>query len=294
MLLPVSQNIQPQQVLDLQKPLEPSKDLVFPKDLDKFVGDALSDDEFKKLLKPDKKAEIDNIEIKSLEILTHLYSITDGQERREIEAFIAPPPPLQEKMKEENGKIFKQGFLQRPRPFRRETNFNFENALDQIQANQVIRNIWSTLVHIFIGYNSFNFNGEKPFNKMWIDSKEDQISWLRMKHHYSVHYDRLMMRTFNKADQLLLQKKQYSEEALYQRVAFYALLVFSIIAKITNRTNLMYLGSFCWAFTLGFMFTQYGINTLKLSKIAEELLTSVQIVEKEAAANRIYNILKKV
>lgn len=248
---------------------------------DRFRKEAVSDEDF-------DQRTLDEIDRVTDQIFIHLHSFADRLKRSEIEAAIAAKNSSTTKKSPFLG--YKSNNSHRLRPFRRETNFYEQEDPEQaVRSKHVVWKILTTLGKIFFGYEFIESHQDDSTPDQMIKAlKIDSVIWYQeLKKHYTHNFKCKVNQAFHQAGELLKNRRAYAKEAYYQRIALYALLVFSLIAKLSNHRVFTILGLGTSSITLIYMLIRYGTTSLSRAQLSSDLKWTVEIAEKEALNNRL-------
>lgn len=248
-----------------------------------------------------KKDKIDQVENITLQILAHLSSIADRQDRSEIEAAISPVkieaplspplynPPLDRDLDLLDQKANLPIFYQFQDPFRKETNFNEQEDPEVIiNTTNVAYNILSTLGDIFLGYDFFNSGkNTKTDAEMEVQLRDDRTYWFKvLNKNYESHFRIKVADALDRAGFLLKDRQDFAKEAYYHRLTLYATLILSLLGKLLNQKALTIFGLATSSITLIFMLTHYKTKTITLKGDSNKLKNLVATAESLAYRNR--------
>ena len=258
-------------------PVSPSYTRGFYNSPEQSRAHVVSDEDF-------DQRTMDDIELVRYQIFIHLHSFADRLKRSEIQAAIKNSSTS----KQSPFLGYKSSNSHRLRPFRRETNFYEQEDSEQaVRSKHVVWKILTTLGNIFFGYEFIESHQDDSTPDQMISAlKVDAVTWYQgLNKYYTPYFNSKVNQAFHQADELLKNRQAYAKEAYYQRIALYALLVFSLIAKLSNHRVFTILGLGMSSVTLIFMLIRYGTISFSLAQLSSDLKWTVEIAEKEALNN---------
>ena len=224
---------------------------------------------------------VDQVENVTLQIFLNLGAVADRMVRVEIEEFV-------EEAYEKDPEIPK---VPRFHPFRRENHFFDKNFEEPPHFKSVIRNIFSALGTIFLGY-EFAHSRQDPRtpDEMVYDLREDRSVWdVWLSKHYTADFHAKMLHVFRLAGELLKDRKANSRKAAYQRLIFVATTILAIVAEVLGKRGYALIGGASSLITLIFMGIHYGATSFRETNQGNELKRLLEIAVNEAARNRLDN-----
>ncbi len=231
-------------------------------------------------LSPDFK-RVDQVENVTLQIFLNLHAVADRLVRVEVEEFV-------EEAYEKDPEVPK---AHRFHPFRRENHFFEKNFEEPPPIKNVIRNIFSALGSIFLGF-EFAHSRQDPRDpdQMIRDLREDRSAWdVWLSRHYTQDFHLKMQNAFRKAGLLLKDRQDRARKAAYHRLFLVVTAILAIVAEILGKRGYALLGAGASAVTLLFMAVQYGATTFRETHQGNELKRLLEIAVNEAARNRLDN-----
>lgn len=250
-------------------------------------NDAIPDEEFEKAeqyakVSPYvKKGVPDDIEKVTLQLFAHLYELanqTKSEEGEDWDAILKGHSPSPKK----------HSLSQSTRFLQYESNFSDDSYIDYIpQPENSLSNLLNAVSEIFLGTRFDYEEKQKTAFEMDDTLKKDQITWKNLRVHYSDYFQTKMSHVFCLARNLLKERIEGDETALYYRIAFYAGAVISIVGMVLNQKFAFISGLSISLIASSYMIVRYATTSLNRMQQESDLKLSIDNIYYEAAKHRL-------